>query len=97
MGKNSEEWGKIRASDPGARSESGGEVPRGATEGGMRRSGEECRGVRWSEMELKGLDAAVGIFCHGNPSRGANLQNKSEEWGRVPRSANRQLVVIYSR
>ena len=40
----------------------------------MRRSGEECRGVRWSEMELKGLEGAVGILCHGNPSRGANLQ-----------------------
>ena len=28
------------------------------------------------EMELKGLEAAVGILCHGNPSRGANLQQK---------------------
>ena len=34
--------------------------------------------MRWSEMELKGLEGAVGILCHGNPSRGANLQKN--EW-----------------
>ena len=42
-------------SDAGARSESGGEVPRGAIEGRMRRSGEECRGVRWSGEEFGGV------------------------------------------
>ena len=32
------------------------------------------------EMELKGLEAAVGILCHGNPSRGANLHQIVPSW-----------------